>query len=313
MARGYGYFAKNIGLLTISNFGSKLLSFLLVPLYTNVLTTEQYGTYDIFYTTVSLLIPILTVNINEGVLRFCLDRSVDHKGVLSVSMRVFLPGTLILTALIVINHLSGIIPLLDEHALYFLALYIASALNGILTMYARGADMVADVAISGVVCSVVMLGLSVLLLVVFPFGLEGYFVANIAGLSAQCLYIVVKERLWNQVSFGSPSSTEKTLLKRMTSYTAPMIANSISWWVTNAAGKYVVILLCGSSMNGIYSASYKIPSILSVFQSIVYSAWILSAVQDFDKEDNVDVRSPSAHLYRVPCAGELSRRCVLCC
>ena len=305
MARGYSYFAKNVGLLTVSNFGSKLLSFLLVPLYTNVLTTEQYGTYDILYTTVSLLIPILTININEGVLRFCLDRDVDRRDVLSVSVKVFLPGTVLLAALVAANHWLGLVPLVDEYALFFMLLYGASALNGILVMYARGADMIADVAISGIVCSAVMLGLSVLLLVVFPFGLEGYFVANIAGLAAQCAYIFIRQRLWRQLFLKLPRRGERALLKRMTEYTAPMIANSISWWVTNAAGKYAVILICGSAMNGIYSASYKIPSILSVFQSIVYSAWILSAVQDFDKDDESGFFSNTYSLYGFA-------MCVLC-
>lgn len=40
----YKYLFKNVGLLTISNFGSKILSFLLVPLYTSLLTTGEYGT-----------------------------------------------------------------------------------------------------------------------------------------------------------------------------------------------------------------------------------------------------------------------------
>ena len=47
----YKQLMKNMGLLTIGNFASKLLSFLLVPLYTNVLTTKEYGTFDIVVTT----------------------------------------------------------------------------------------------------------------------------------------------------------------------------------------------------------------------------------------------------------------------
>lgn len=297
MARGYGYFAKNIGLLTISNFGSKLLGFLLVPLYTNVLTTEQYGTYDILYTSVSLLIPLLTINLNEGIMRFCLDKNQSKDEVLSVAVKVFVPGCVLLGALLALNHALGAIPLLDEFTVPFVLLYVANAANGILVMYARGADRIADVAVSGILCSAVMLGLSVLLLVVFPLGLVGYFASNIAGLVVQALYIVVKGRLWRGLNLGKLTDGERGLLKRMTSYTAPMIANSISWWATNAAGKYAVMFTCGAAMNGIYSASYKIPSILSVFQSIVYSAWVLSAVQDFDPEDKRGFFSNTYNMY----------------
>lgn len=58
----YIYLLKNVGLLTLSNFATKLLSFFLVPLYTSILTTGQYGTYDLFNTAVSVLIPMFTLN-----------------------------------------------------------------------------------------------------------------------------------------------------------------------------------------------------------------------------------------------------------
>lgn len=297
MARGYGYFAKNIGLLTVSNFGSKFLGFLLVPLYTNVLTTEQYGTYDILYTSVSLLIPLLTINLNEGVMRFCLDKNQSKDEVLSVAAKVLVLGCFLLGLLLVLNHAFGVIPLLDEFAVPFALLYVVNAANGILVMYARGVDRIADVAVSGILCSAFMLGFSVLLLVVFPLGLTGYFASNIVGPAVQAFYIVVKGRLWRELSLGRPTNGEGNLFKRMTSYTTPMIANSVSWWVSNAAGKYAVIFICGAAMNGIYSASYKIPSILSMFQSIVYSAWVLSAVQDFDPDDKSGFFSNTYNAY----------------
>lgn len=73
MNTDYKYLFKNIGLLTISNFTSKILTFLLVPLYTNVLTTEEYGTYDFYVVTALLLVPLLSIDIVDSILRFSLD------------------------------------------------------------------------------------------------------------------------------------------------------------------------------------------------------------------------------------------------
>lgn len=66
----YKYLIKNTGILAISNFSSKLLVFFLVPIYTSVLSTAEYGTYDLAMSTVLLLYPVLTVNIVDGVMRF---------------------------------------------------------------------------------------------------------------------------------------------------------------------------------------------------------------------------------------------------
>ena len=79
----YKYLAKNIGVLAISNFATKLLSFFLVPLYTSILTTSEYGTYDLFSTTVYLLVPILTLNIQDATIRFSLDENYDKKNISS--------------------------------------------------------------------------------------------------------------------------------------------------------------------------------------------------------------------------------------
>ena len=66
--------SKNTLLFTISSFGSKLLTFLLVPLYTSYLTTEDYGFADLVSTTVTLVLPILLVCIESGLLRFSFDK-----------------------------------------------------------------------------------------------------------------------------------------------------------------------------------------------------------------------------------------------
>ena len=68
----YQYLVKNIGLFTLSSFATKILSSLLLPLYTSFLVQEQFGAIDIVHTTVTLLIPILTLSIHDGVLRFAM-------------------------------------------------------------------------------------------------------------------------------------------------------------------------------------------------------------------------------------------------
>ena len=83
----YKYLLKNVGLLTLSSFSTKLLSFLLVPLYTSQLSTAEFGTFDLYNTTIGLLIPILTVDIQDAVLRFALDENTDKDKVFSVGIK----------------------------------------------------------------------------------------------------------------------------------------------------------------------------------------------------------------------------------
>lgn len=70
------YLLKNTLIFTLGNIGSKVISFFLIPLYTNILTTAQYGVTDLITTIVTVAVPILTLNICESVMRFGLDKDV---------------------------------------------------------------------------------------------------------------------------------------------------------------------------------------------------------------------------------------------
>ncbi|HAK42622.1 MAG TPA: polysaccharide biosynthesis protein, partial [Clostridium sp.] len=62
------------------------------------------------------------------------------------------------------NYVFGFIPILRDYAIQFLLLYFFTALMGIMTSFARGIDRIADLSISGVLCTAIMIGFNVLFL-----------------------------------------------------------------------------------------------------------------------------------------------------
>ena len=80
-------------------------------------------------------------------------------------------------------------------------------------------------------------------------------------------------------------TTDTKLIKEMFVYSAPLAINSVAWWINTASDKYIITFFCGAAINGIYSVAYKIPTILSTFQTIFYNAWSVSAITEFDKDD----------------------------
>lgn len=279
----YKYLAQNIGLLAVSNFATKVLSFFLVPLYTAVLTTTDYGIYDLFFTTIGVLLPIVTLNIQEGVLRYALDKEFDQDAVITVGFRYLLIGTLIVGAGILINDAFSLNAILEQYGIYFWLIFMAQALSGMVTFYTRGIGHVRDLSVTSVITSAVTITLNIVFLLVYKWGLKGYFLANILGPLAQCVYLIFRGRMLQRTHWLKAYSAESRLLVL---YSLPLIANSLAWWVNNSSDRYIVIFFCGMAANGIYSVASKIPSILTVFQTIFSQAWTLSAVQDFDPEDS---------------------------
>ena len=105
---GYKYLFKNIGLLTLSSFATKILVFFLVPLYTNILTTTEYGTYDLFNTTIGVLIPILTLNIQESVMRFSLEKKYSRNAIITIGAKYLLISNIIVIIGLEINSIFNI-------------------------------------------------------------------------------------------------------------------------------------------------------------------------------------------------------------
>jgi len=64
---------KNTAIVAVGKVCTKFLSFFLLPFYTAVLTTEDYGIVDLFNTYVSLLLPIILFQIEDALFRFTID------------------------------------------------------------------------------------------------------------------------------------------------------------------------------------------------------------------------------------------------
>lgn len=310
MSGNYKYLAKNIGVLTISNFATNLLSFFLVPLYTYILSTEEYGSYDLINTTIALMVPILTLNIMDGVLRYAISEDVDNTHVFTVGMRYFLISMLPVLLLVGINKWLYIVPVIADYALYIIAMYVVTALQGIIVSMTRGIDKVVAVSVASVLGSVTMISGNLLFLLVFKWGLVGYFLANILGLLVQCVYMFFAAKLYKYIV--NPFRAAKdydSMRKQMVRYSAPLIANNVAWWVNSVSDRYIVTGICGVAQNGIYSIGYKIPSVLSIFQNIFNQAWILSAVKDYDADDKDGFFSNLYKLYN--CAMVLLCACIV--
>lgn len=278
----YKYLIKNLGLLTLANFATKLLSFFLVPLYTNILTTEEYGTYDLFNTTIGVLLPILTLNIQDAVIRFALDKKYKKEAVVTIGMKYIFVSNIIVAIGLFINYAFGFSALGKQYAIFFFLMFLTQSTSGIVTCYIRGTDKIADLSVSSVLASAVTIGLNIIFLVTFHWGLVGYFLANIIGPLVQSFYLAIRGQMFQNMHLTRNYHSEQ---KEMLGYSRPLIANALAWWVNNASDRYVVIFFCGLAANGVYSVASKIPQILNVFQTIFNQAWTLSAVKDFDPED----------------------------
>lgn len=279
----YGYLAKNTILFTISSFGSKILVFLLVPLYTSILSTSDYGIADLITTTSTLLIYVFTINIADSVLRFAIDQKTEQESYLSYGLKVLFTGSLIFGLIILAMWKEEILGWEDYCYLFLFIHFFSVAIYQIISNYLRAIDDIKGVAISGIVTTAVTVLFNLLFLVIWRMGVVGYLASMVLGQFLATLYCFF--RIGKTLYYFLKKNPSKNTRKAMRDYSIPLIFNGIAWWMNNSIDKYFVTAICGAAQNGIYAVSYKIPIILTVFHSIFSQAWNLSAIKEFDKND----------------------------
>ena len=126
---------KETGWFAIGNFGSKILSLLMVPLYTNVLSTSEYGTLDIIATTITLLIPVLTLEMANGIFRFAMDKDCNTRSVATDCISLTLLSSLVL--LLLYPLLKWLLPPVTDYWWYFFLIYLFNSVSSILSMFMK--------------------------------------------------------------------------------------------------------------------------------------------------------------------------------
>lgn len=303
----YKHLLKNMGALSAANLLTKLIGLLIVPFYTSILTTQEYGTYDLLQTTVTLLIPILTLNMGEGVVRFAIENESHADQPLRISIKYYVAGLLGLLVIISINNRMRLIGFLVDYSAEFMYLYVTAALLGIIINYARGIERVKDVAMSGILGALATMCLNLLLLLYYKKGLKGYLYATIIGSAVQIIYLTYKTSIVARIRKNSRDSLVE---KEMLAYSAPLILNSTSWWINNAADRYIITAIQGIDENGVYSMGYKIPTLLTLFNTVFNQVWILSSVKEFDNKDSDGFFTNTYRVYNaamvIMCSGMIA-------
>ena len=267
-------------LFGLSNFGSKILVFLLTPLYTSILATEDFGVADLITTTIQFVYPILTLSISEATLRYSMKKGTSHELVLNNSL-IF-----VVLSSIVLLLLQPLFALIDasfvQHWFIFVAYFFLFNLQGCFSNFIKGRGFTKLFALQGIIHTLSIVISNIILLVVLKMGLKGYLISIVVGYIIPIGLTFFGAKLYRYLF---PVKIDKVLLKDMLTYSIPMIPTILSWAINTSMAKYIIIWLVGMGANGIYSVANKIPSLLTTIVNIFLQAWQLSAITNSEAQD----------------------------
>lgn len=271
---------KNTAIIAIGKLSTQIVSFLLLPLYTAKLSTEEFGTYDFFVTLSVFLLPIITLLMEESMFRFLIDADdlKSKKRTITATIVYTAVGTVIFTILAAI--IMGIIHY--EYAVIFIIFIISNILLGLSNALSRGMGKVNLYSLSNFILGVITIILNILFIVTFKLGVNGLLWSNIIANTATAVIMFYKLHL---PQFVSKKDFSRETLGKMIRYSAPLVPNNLSWVIISLSDRLMLTQMTGADANGIYAVANKFPNIVYTCYGFFSTAWKESAARIL-KEEN---------------------------
>ena len=257
----------------ISTVLGRFLVFLLVPFYTNVLATGEYGVVAYLYAYIAFLNVIYGYGMESAFFKFASTLELgDRKQTFSTPFTSVLLTSFLFSLFIDFSasKIAGVLEIGSENAILIqLAAWILffDAISVIPFASLRLDRKPVRFALIRLISVIVNVALNVLLLVQFDFGIIGIFVSGLV--SSALTFILLLPTVFRNFSFRYLPSIHKGLLK----FGLPYLPSGLSLMAIQVIDRPILRSLTDESTVGIYQASYKLGIFMLLLVSMFDYAW----------------------------------------
>ncbi len=264
---------KDVAIYGISTIIGRFLGFLLVPFYTNVISTKDFGIYSNVYAYLAFFGIVFIYGMDAAFMKYAsFSRLNDKKIIFSTSYFFVLISTLLLSLLLYFAQmpLISLMEIPSEYSnlyyyLIFILLFDTLALVpfGNLRLERRAAKFT-TIKLANIIIN---LSLNFILVLHFKLGIEAIFIANL--IASAFSFAALTPDIFKMITF----KIDKEMLKKMLYFGLPYLPASIASTIVQVIDRPVVLALTDSSTLGIYQANYKLGIFMMLFVSMFQQAW----------------------------------------
>lgn len=272
---------KNTMIITIGKVCTQLITFFLLPLYTNFLTTIEYGKIDLILTYVSLLAPLISLQLEYAIFRFLIDVRNHEEG-----QKKYISNSIILLIImmLIVNLGIIIVSLFHKYNYLYISMVLidVTMLSNLLLQIARGFGNNTAYSVGSLIAGVTTIIGNVIFLVVIKTSIEGIIYSQIIANILCIIYLSIRLKIWKYFNIKVGN---KNVIKELLKYSMPMIPNSICWWIINVSDRTIISYMINMAANGIYSVSSKFPSAITSIYNIFNLSWTESVALHINDAD----------------------------
>lgn len=290
---------KDSLLYTFANLFTRGIGFILLPIYTRVISKQEYGLFD-YLTTIGLLLGVVvTLEITQAIYRFIPEYKEDPLKQIKLASTGFwfslLMYSLLCLACFIFSSVLANVLLDDERYSDLIKitsiLFLSNAVLYNFTSLMRANLLSKQVVIVSTLNAVFVASFSLLLVVYFKLGIFGLITGQLIGVSLSSVVAFTLVKSWVKLVFCFES------LKEMLSFSAPLVFSSIGVVLAMFIDRVMLKEFLGAEQLASYAVAIKIASIVTLLMVGFQSALTPLIYANYEKKETPSKIAQLFHFY----------------
>lgn len=251
----------------------RFLGFLLVPIYTNKFSPEDYGIVAIIYAYIAMLNVFFSIGLESGYMKFASTLEVgDKKENFSNPYLLTVANSVILSSILFFfsNDLTYIFQIDEKYSVlikYTSLILFFDAIVLIPFAYLRlnhKAKSFAFIKVSNIVINV---GLNVVLIYFYKMGIEAVFISNLVA--SLITFLMLLGVVFKNINLN----INKELISEILKFSLPIIPAGIAANIVQTISRPILKYLTNDSVVGIYQANFRLGILMMLIVAMFEFAW----------------------------------------
>ena len=288
---------KNTLLIMIGNTSSKILAFLMLPLYTTWLSVEDFGITDLITIYASLISGVVYCCITDAIFVIPKGHNIDEKCIYFSTGLYFIVSVTIIMSIVFgfIDIAKSYLNISNSFTNHIWGIYLV-LISFVYFVYSqqfcRSIDRIDVYSIAGVV---VTFSTALYSIVLIPYlGVYGFILATFLSYITACVYSVISVKMYRYFKYDG---FKWPYLKKLLAFSVPLIPNATMWWLISSSNRPLLEINCGLASIGILAFVGKFPGALNILLNSFNKSWVISAIDEYGKDDYVDFFNKGMKIY----------------
>ena len=276
-------FFKDFFIYGVASIMGKLAAILLIPVYTGVLTKEEYGAMALIVSCKGIIDLFSNLNIHSGIIRDYYETEDDRTKLISTgffSILGFSNFTLLLVLLSTNFFIEKVLGIAEFKSSFILmALSIpAGSLMSYFSILTRFKKKPIQYSIGSFVQLLVQISISLIGVVYLELGIPSIFLGVLMGEIVSIIYFSFLNRSYIDFCF------ERKYLKRALLFAIPTLPAILAGWIDSSLGQIIVGRFIDLKELGVYSLSLQIASVFTLISAAFQNVWSPYLYENYNKD-----------------------------